>query len=451
MEEDNGPILAAPHFYWGACLVCNITAAKGKPLKRCSRCHSVYYCSPEHQRLHWKEHKQLCTHLSKAAQAAEQETFFCGAAGSSSSEWNKFRGNAVRTASVILARPLELMEQEVLLFPRTCRLASCHLAVGELQDCTACHAVTYCSDSHREAQEAQHLPVCRQLRLCRLLDWQEARLGVGLPAIPSHLDNTFLASAPDISHFLEQPWPGDHTNIIKEEADWAFLTNQLSGPLTLLDVGCRFLPSLGSMASLTIHVVGAGIVEMMGLIKWEYLAHRLPQLRSLKYVFIGPELEAESEDSPVVPPCSSCTSLGRSISYLVHCGTYSHYLKTGSPAPDLVLAQNCGFSEFQASEDCIEWTEGWAGLGALLQGSAPLVFTSYTSGEAEADLARLLDIVQGEVEVLERCSTNTMRSHRPIRDWERDGDRDLFYSNQFLSVVRRKDTVENLAFDALTL
>ena len=67
----------------------------------------------------------------------------------------------------------------------------------------------------REAQEAQHLPVCRQLRLCRLLDWQEARwmytarrpggplldytglpgarLGVGLPAIPSHLDNTFLA------------------------------------------------------------------------------------------------------------------------------------------------------------------------------------------------------------------------------------------------------------------
>ena len=63
--------------------------------------------------------------------------------------------------------------------------------------------------------------------------------------------------------------------------------------------------------------------------------------------FLNLCLQAESEDSPVVPPCSSCTSLGRSISYLVHCGTYSHYLKTGSPAPDLVLAQNCGFSEFQ--------------------------------------------------------------------------------------------------------
>ena len=111
MEEDNAPILAAPHFYWGACLVCNMTAAKGKPLKRCSRCHSVYYCSADHQRLNWKQHKQLCTHLSKAAEAAELETFFCGAAGSSSSDWNKFRGNAVRTAEIILARPLELIEQ----------------------------------------------------------------------------------------------------------------------------------------------------------------------------------------------------------------------------------------------------------------------------------------------------------------------------------------------------
>ena len=43
MEEEQGPILAAPHFYWGACNLCGATASKGKPLKRCSRCHAMYY------------------------------------------------------------------------------------------------------------------------------------------------------------------------------------------------------------------------------------------------------------------------------------------------------------------------------------------------------------------------------------------------------------------------
>ena len=32
-----------------------------------------------------------------------------------------------------------------------------------------------------------------------------------------------------------------------------------------------------------------------------------------------------------------------------------------------------------------------------------------------------------EVEVLARCEENNMRSHRPIRDWEQDRDKDIFY------------------------
>ena len=30
--------------------------------------------------------------------------------------------------------------------------------------------------------------------------------------------------------------------------------------------------------------------------------------------------------------------------------------------------------------------------------------------------------------VLARCEENNMRSHRPIRDWEQDRDKDVFYS-----------------------
>ena len=38
---------------------------------------------------------------------------------------------------------------------------------------------------------------------------------------------------------------------------------------------------------LTIHIAGSNIVEMLGIIKWEYLIHRLPNLTKLHLVFIG--------------------------------------------------------------------------------------------------------------------------------------------------------------------
>ena len=43
---------------------------------------------------------------------------------------------------------------------------------------------------------------------------------------------------------------------------------------------------------------------------------------------------------------------------------------------------------------------------------------------------------QQDMEILVNCEENKMRSHRPIRDWEMDDEKDVFYSNQFLSVVR---------------
>jgi len=417
-------------------MVCHLTASPGKPLKRCSRCHAIYYCSAEHQKRHWKTHRPLCTHLSSAALAADQENFFTGAAGTSLKEWALFRKNAVQTAEVILGRSLELFEQDMFLFPRTCRASNCHLSTGDLLDCVKCYAVTYCSHQHREEGEEQHRKVCRQLRLCRLLDRHESQMGIGFPPIPPGVDPKYLPPAPDISHYVEQPWTSAES-ILAEERDWAFLTNQLSGPLTILKQADRFLPSLSTTEELVVHVVGASIIEMMGLIKWEYLAHRLPALKSLTYVFIGPELEEEDDEGgPKVLPCSACQDNGVLIEYVVHAGTYKSYLATQPKLqPNILLAQNCGFSEHQKSS--VEWEEGWASLDCLLQHSAPVIFTSYTKEEAEQDLTRLLETVEREVEVLARCEENSMRSQRPLRDWEGVGG-DLYYSNNFLSVVVSK-------------
>jgi len=55
----------------------------------------------------------------------------------------------------------------------------------------------------------------------------------------------------------------------KEELDHCFLTCQVSGALTLLDNMEKHNPALATQSVLRIHIAGASIYEMMGLIKWE--------------------------------------------------------------------------------------------------------------------------------------------------------------------------------------
>lgn len=38
--------------------------SKALNLKRCSRCRNVFYCSQNHQKLHWKDHKSVCNEIS---------------------------------------------------------------------------------------------------------------------------------------------------------------------------------------------------------------------------------------------------------------------------------------------------------------------------------------------------------------------------------------------------
>ena len=191
---------------------------------------------------------------------------------------------------------------------------------------------------------------------------------------------------------------------------------------------------------MTVHIAGANVYEVMGIIKWEYLAHRLPALRNLQLVFIGPQLEEEEGGTVEVGQCQDCTDLGRTISHQTFSLTYSEYRKVSSfSQPDLVLVQNCGFHEFPLDSE--QWTEGWKGLGSLLHPSgAPVVFTSYTGTEARDDLRRFQEDCGGqEVEVLVQSEENKMRSYRPRRDMMGlEEEIDVFYNNFYINIVRLK-------------
>ena len=130
------------------------------------------------------------------------------------------------------------------------------------------------------------------------------------------------------------------------EMERRFLSDRLTGPMTLLYVAqlCKLANgvSINQKKELVIHIAGSNTVEMLGIIKWEYLAHRLPQLESMRLVFIGPELaEHEEEDSLIsaiangdgnpLGICGNCADQGRAIHYEVIRVTSSIHLKRSDP------------------------------------------------------------------------------------------------------------------------
>ena len=78
MEEDfeEGALLTAPKYYWGCCMVCKKGASPSEPLKKCSRCSCMFYCSKEHQKQDWKTHKVLCSYIATAAEEVGADNFF---------------------------------------------------------------------------------------------------------------------------------------------------------------------------------------------------------------------------------------------------------------------------------------------------------------------------------------------------------------------------------------
>ena len=105
--------------------------------------------------------------------------------------------------------------------------------------------------------------------------------------------------------------------------------------------------------------------------------------------------------------------------------------------PDVVCAFNCGFHEFAGSgNEQDTWTESLPHLTKHCK--VPLIFTSYTKTEALKDL-ELVKKSRDNLEVLVSGQRNPFRSHRPIRDYECDDDCDVFYSNNYFSLMYSKE------------
>ncbi|XP_071547653.1 putative protein MSS51 homolog, mitochondrial isoform X2 [Panulirus ornatus] len=437
---------AIRHFHPGICHFCSQAPSESCMLKWCAQCQLVPYCSKQCQRKDWAMHKRFCQ--VHAVEGRRNVFSQAKIKVHDKKSWLEYRKFLQLTARINLDRRLEVFENEILLFPRVCEVCK-EAEPSKIIDCPNCHSVFYCSDSHCSQDAERHEKWCYKYLLCIQCDIWEARKGIPDLPFPSKVDKEYKKlPAKMIDHLKTQLCL---KNVDDRDLDlklYAVMSERLSYPLSLLyalqqlEVG-PYKQAVSELSELKIHVVGAeSTKELLGIIRWEYLVHRLPALMKLHMVFVGPELFSDSGLSDELPDnrclddsgmtqCEDCQEKGRVIVYEMCQLLYHEYKNTNYfTSPDAIIAYNCGFHEFEG-EKRDAWPES---LSLMVQNSdIPLIFTSYTSTEAKKDMAVLRKF--NDTEVVIPIHMNPYCSVRPIRDFTREDACDMFFINQYISCI----------------
>lgn len=213
---------------------------------------------------------------------------------------------------------------------------------------------------------------------------------------PSNYDPLFTACPTDWTEYFKVRFPEEYATTQLGMFPQEYLpaaTHLLSQPCTCLYAIYHhgldeYTKGHFASKSMTIHIVGASRqyeIPPRGKI-WEELMHCLPAIRSLKTVFIGPEVGVADDGSkrllcPNMGCCPVCTAQNRTRSIEIFGYTYHEYKQDPMfSQPDLIVAFNTGMF--------IERTESWkTTLQVMLEMNVPCLFTSYAKQDAIGDYA----------------------------------------------------------------
>ena len=385
--------------------------------------------------------------MCQANKATDGENIFSTFENNEESNFEEFTKEIISSCTSKLKRSLEKYEMDILNFPRVCNICK-QSNVTLLIECDDCHSVFYCSDEHLELDRLDHHRWCSEYILNLKCNTYEAKNGIQDMPLPLDVDDTYTSLTDDIKTFLKPQLKPNDGSTMDHEME-IVISERLSYSLTLLyslqkmGVGLSKEP-LNSIEELKVHVVGAtSLGEMLGIIRWEYMLHRLPALNKLHIVFIGPEIYKDVEtdedvlndkhglDDSGVTRCEDCVKKERVIFYEMANMTYHEFTESlRYSKPDTIISFNPQFFKTQDSD-----TNSWIPTLEVILDSPeiPLIFTSYTSDEANKDLEFIKDICNN-FKTLYTTEKNPFCSLRPMRNSSKLGD-PLFYSNQYLTCV----------------
>lgn len=397
------------------------------PLKQCSRCLAVQYCSPECQKAHWKsDHKEMCN----ALRSLENDTIVRMALLSALSNEHSSDPdvlNATIGAMVnkqiahlvrLLDRNLTTEERNLLAWEPRCigcartdrimRMEAVAKGSGfvprKLTPCPTCKMDFYCSN-HRDTIQRRHAgEPCDGghdgLSQCQMN--QEIRGGIAFSSFvakanvgqfrwsPEHIKSSWVS-------LKGTSWEAEYTNALAEHyrlpsnavAPLVRAASEgLSMPMTIL-WALEHLNTDDSWTrknTLIIHLLGAEVAELTNDMAFEEILRRLPEIKCLKLVLCGPELDqvsphARNQEFDV----DTCRRRRTKVRKIV-AQTYHNFAKSQGRnfiKPDLAIAFNSGLSQV----DIQLWKPT---ISFLVKNNIPSIFTAYNQDEAEAEAQLLL-------------------------------------------------------------
>lgn len=182
------------NFSAGRCNVCIrlngiATVAAAQRLLQCGGCHLIGYCSREHQRRDWSQHREICRAVRRLlaksdgnSQPARYLHEFIGQNLTSGAVRSHYYAVCTLSAKVlqsVLDRRLTYHESAMVWWPRVCYVCLREFEWCRLRPCERCNAVFFCHEERSECNgvidaavlKAKHSEYeCEQLRLqCRLV------------------------------------------------------------------------------------------------------------------------------------------------------------------------------------------------------------------------------------------------------------------------------------------
>lgn len=429
------------YFYGSVCHVCKRSGNEDNVvLKVCSGCKLFSYCSYVHQKDHWPIHKEFCKCIQTILKRTGGRHVFQEAKQyliSDYREWNRYRTSIMQLAECIMNRPPWPLEQQVFLFPPVCNVCH-HYEPAEMIPCSQCNSVLYCSVEHKE-NDLPHTFVCNVLKLCFTIDIHLSKYHnvSPYPTVTTSIQNHYTALPESMDKFVK-----NYANIsgTKSSITSCLASEILSCPLTVLHVIERVLGrGWVSKKDLTLHVPGADILELCAMKTWEILFHWLPYLRYLHIILIGPGLiNKDVLQKPQL--CSSCDKNKKLEIDFKPNFLYQDYINNNECCvPDIIVAFNCGLSEFEKVPEKDLWKNSISSL--LHFPSTLIVLTSYCKEESDHDIARVLNMkkVNIDTKILVKGEQNPFASLSPRRDWELKSPGSsnvVFYINNYFSVIQ---------------
>ncbi|XP_051157746.1 uncharacterized protein LOC127279442 [Leptopilina boulardi] len=401
------------YFYPNICHVCNCHDNE-VPLKKCGNCKMIYYCSQDHQRLHWPLHKEFCKHVTTLKRVSDEKNI-------------ETKMNLILSLENNMKKKLEPYENEMIEYQKFCDI--CHENDNNLQliACSQCPHANFCQN-HQNNDE--HKEFCSLYTMCYLQDYYSIvfrempipRMMEFTPRDNTEIENCLPNSMQDYMdiYFKSQ----EKSKFYFPSMDVkVYVSQHFTRPLTLI-YAMREIEIVNKLQSneFIIHVLGASNREEKSFIEWEILFHWLPQqIMKIKVILVGPELTNDGpfSDGKVLDLCANCFSKGKSLELQTQNILYKNYCESENfVKPDILIGFNLGIIAYDSWEDSI--------LKALKL-KCPFIVTAFSERDAKDDQG----LMQRKFNASATIVKNPFASLRPKRSVI--GER-VFYENQFLMI-----------------